>query len=53
MVKDTFIAGFTGILSRYKNWTFTKPNPRIVKGETYILLIDEAGLVKLLPLVMP
>ena len=53
MVKESFVADFTGVLSRYKNWTFTKPCPQIDKGVTYVITIAETGKVSLIRMVLP
>lgn len=48
---EPYIAAFTGTLSRYQQWIFSKPCPRVVKGAAYILMIyKKTGTVYLVPL---
>jgi hypothetical protein len=53
MFRETFVAEFSGVLSRYKEFTFKKPHPRMEKGETYMITIDDDGKTTFSPVVVP
>ena len=53
MFRETFIADFTGTLSRYKHFTFKKPHLRMEKGQVYMITVEDDGKTTLAPVVVP